>query len=260
MLMNTQDIIFIQADWVAPNCAVIGDVTMGAGSSLWHGVVVRGDTAQVSVGKNCIISDLTHISSVNRRNGDRVVLEDNVFVGPNARLDACHLESFSYVGMGASIGRGAVVESFAVVAAGAHVPEGATVPSGQIWAGSPAHYLRDLTQEEKHIISESNLEMQQLAQIYNEETEKNFREQLDSKDELLKYLRADPETKLQDKLAEYGLPETHEDLEYIEHRVYHDYVGTVDYDIEDPNHEPNAHKKAWIPYEQDLTHYPEVFH
>lgn len=65
--------------------------------------------------------------------------------------------------MGASIGRGAKVESFAVVAAGAKVPEGTTVPSGQIWAGSPARYLRDLTQEEKHIISESNLEMQQLA-------------------------------------------------------------------------------------------------
>lgn len=87
-----------------------------------------------------------------------MVIEDNVYVGPNATLDACHLESFSYVGMGSTIGRGAVVESFAVVAAGASIPEGATVPSGQIWAGSPAHYLRDLTQEEKHIISESNLE------------------------------------------------------------------------------------------------------
>ena len=162
--------------------------------------------------------------------------------------------------MGASVGRGATVESFAVVAAGADVPEGVTVPSGQIWAGSPAQYLRDLTQEEKHIISESNLEMQQLAQIYNEETEKNFREILDSRDNYIRYLRADPDTKLEDKLAEMGMPSTHEDMEFIEHRVYHDYVGTVDYDIEDPNHSENAHSKAWIPYEQDLTHYPEVFH
>lgn len=61
--------------------------------------------------------------------------------------------------MGASVARGATVESFAVVAAGAHVGEGVTVPSGQIWAGSPARYLRDLTQEEKHLLSEHHLEM-----------------------------------------------------------------------------------------------------
>lgn len=47
--------------------------------------------------------------------------------------------------MGASVGRGARVESFAVVSAGAMVADGVTVPSGQIFAGAPAQYLRDLT-------------------------------------------------------------------------------------------------------------------
>jgi len=86
-----------------------------------------------------------------------------VYVGPNVTLDACTLESFSYVGMGASVGRGAVIESFAVVAAGAVVEDGTVVPSGQVWAGSKARYLRDLTQEEKHLISEHLLEMQHLS-------------------------------------------------------------------------------------------------
>lgn len=58
------------------------------------------------------------------------MIGDNAFVGPNVTLDACTLENFSYVSMGATIGRGATVESFAVVAAGAVVPEGATVLSG----------------------------------------------------------------------------------------------------------------------------------
>lgn len=62
--------------------------------------------------------------------------------------------------MGASVGRGSTIESFAVVAAGAAVPEGTTVPSGQIYAGSPARYLRDLTQQEKHMIGEHHFEMQ----------------------------------------------------------------------------------------------------
>ena len=69
-----------------------------------------------------------------------------MYVGANARLDECELESFSYVGMGASVGKGSIVESFSVVAAGANVLPGTTVPSGQIYAGSPATYLRDLTQ------------------------------------------------------------------------------------------------------------------
>ena len=109
---------------------MIGDVTLGSGASLWHGVIVRGDTAAVEIGKNSIVQDLTHISSYQRAAGDKVIIGDNVYIGPNVTLDACTLENFSCVMMGASIHRGATVESFGVVAAGAVVPEGVTVPSG----------------------------------------------------------------------------------------------------------------------------------
>jgi len=56
----------------------------------------------------------------------------------------------------------------------------------------------------------------------------------------LKYNLQDPAEKLQDKLVEMGMPATHDDLEYIEHRVYHDYVGTVDYGLKDPSMSPNG--------------------
>ena len=49
------------------------------------------------------------------------------------------------------------------------------------------------------------------------------------------------------------MPITHDDLEYIEHRVYHDYVGTVDYDHRETNLEEDALTRSWTPYEQDLT-------
>ena len=94
--------------------------------------------------------------------------------------------------MGASVARGAHVEAFGVVSAGSVVEAGTTVPSGQIFAGSPAAYLRDLTQEEKHLMTEHKMEMQQLSQVYSEETEKTFREQLDGIDERIKYRRQDP--------------------------------------------------------------------
>lgn len=233
---------------------MIGDVRLSPGSSIWHGVVARGDTAAITIGKNTVIQDLVHMGSTsNRAAGDKVTIGDNVYVGPNAVLDSCILESFSYVGMGVHVGKGATVESFGVVASGAHVAEGVTVPSGQIWAGTPARYLRDITQEEKHLLSEHHLEIQQLSQVYAEETEKTFRELLDSRDQLLRYQRADPVQKAEDVVAQAGVPVTHEDLDYIEHRVYHDYVGTVDYDIRDPAHSEGSFDRAWLPYEQDMT-------
>lgn len=56
------------------------------------------------------------------------------------------------------------------------------------------------------------------------------------------------------------MPVTHEDFEYIEHRIYHDYVGSADFDHDDANHAAGERYKTWTPYEQDLSNYPEVFH
>lgn len=64
---------------------------------------------------------------------------------------------------------------------------------------------------------------------------------------------------IEEKLAEYGMPLTHEDMEYIEHRAYNDIVATADMDIRDSNSTKEDKKRSWNPYEQDLTHYPEVF-
>jgi hypothetical protein len=45
----------LDSDWVAGNATVIGDVKLGEGASLWHGVIVRGDTAAVQIGKNSVV-------------------------------------------------------------------------------------------------------------------------------------------------------------------------------------------------------------
>lgn len=56
-----------------------------------------------------------------------------------------------------------------------------------------------------------------------------------------------------------GMPITHDDMEYIEHRVYHDYVGSVDYELKDHVIKEETMTRSWTPYEQDLSQYPEVF-
>jgi len=149
----------LAGDWIAPNATVIGDVQIGEGSSFWHSVIVRGDTCQVNIGKNTAVQDGTRIASNAQKAGDKVTIGENVYVGANVSLDACTLDDNAFVGMGSTISRGARVESFAVVSAGAIVAEGVTVPSGQIFAGSPAKYLRDLTQEEKHLMTEHKMEL-----------------------------------------------------------------------------------------------------
>jgi len=49
------------------------------------------------------------------------------------------------------------------------------------------------------------------------------------------------------------MPQTHEDMEYIEHRIYHDYVGSADFQLKDNSHTEGSTTKVWTPYEQDFS-------
>lgn len=84
-----------------------------------------------------------------------------------------------------------------------------------------------------------------MAHVYNEMSELTPREVLEQGDDLLRYMFQDPQERVKDELLEMGMPMTHEDLEYIEHRVYHDYVGTTDYGIEDPNTKEHMATRSW---------------
>jgi carbonic anhydrase/acetyltransferase-like protein (isoleucine patch superfamily) len=81
-------------------------------------------------------------------------------------LHACTLEDRSFVGMRALVMDGVVVESGAWVAAGAVVPPGKRVPAGQIWAGVPARFLRELTPGEAAYILQSSRNYAKLGQEY----------------------------------------------------------------------------------------------
>jgi carbonic anhydrase/acetyltransferase-like protein (isoleucine patch superfamily) len=121
----------LTADWVATNAVLVGDVTLGSGSSVWHGTKLRGDTCPIKIGNNSIVQDNSRIGSNSGPDAAEINIGDNVYIGANANVDAAaDLESFSYVGMGASVGKGATVQSFGVLAAGAVLPDGETVPSG----------------------------------------------------------------------------------------------------------------------------------
>lgn len=142
--------------FIAPSADIIGDVEIGSKCGIWFNCVIRGDVAHIRIGDRTNIQDGTVIHVT--RNGHPTIIGSGVTVGHKALLHACNLESDSFIGMGAIIMDDVIVESGAMVAAGALVTPGKTVKKGQIWAGNPAKYFRDLTEKEAAFIkiSENN--------------------------------------------------------------------------------------------------------
>ncbi len=142
--------------FIAETAVVIGDVEIGAGSSIWYGCVLRGDVNRIRVGRNTNLQDGTIVHCNNDRNGDYretgggepTYIGDGVVVGHMALIHACTVGDGAFIGMRSVILDRAVVEPRAMVAAGAVVTPGKTVPSGQIWAGMPARYWRDMSAAE----------------------------------------------------------------------------------------------------------------
>jgi carbonic anhydrase/acetyltransferase-like protein (isoleucine patch superfamily) len=135
--------------WLAPDAKVIGDVRIGARSSIWYGAVLRGDDEQIAVGAETNLQDgcVVHADP-----GTPVLLGDFVTVGHRAVLHGCTVHDRALIGMGAILLNGSVVGSQAQVAAGAVVTEGFAVPPGCLVAGVPARVRRELTDDETRAI------------------------------------------------------------------------------------------------------------
>lgn len=133
--------------WVAPTAVVVGDVTIGPGSSIWYHCVLRGDTNFIRIGARTNIQDgsILHVN----RDTFPCILGDDVTVGHGATVHACVVEDGGFVGMGATVLDGAVVGRGAVLAAGALLTPNKTMGPNELWAGSPARFVRIIPDEER---------------------------------------------------------------------------------------------------------------
>lgn len=169
--------------FVAPGAVVIGDVEIGAHSSIWFGCVVRGDVNKIRIGQRTNIQDGTviHVASGDQpaRLGDNLsaqqstkswtgyptLIGDDVTVGHMALLHACVVETGAFVGMKAAVMDGAVIEGQGMLAAGAVLTPGKRISRGQLWAGTPARFWRDLSLED---VAQFPLRAQQYADLAGE--------------------------------------------------------------------------------------------
>jgi carbonic anhydrase/acetyltransferase-like protein (isoleucine patch superfamily) len=131
--------------WVADSAQVIGNVSMADGASAWFGVVVRGDTERIVIGKNTNVQDG---SVIHADPGFPTILQDNVTIGHHVMLHGCTIGEGSLVGIQAVVLNGAKIGKHCLVGAGSLVTENKEFPDGSMILGSPAKVVRSLTPEQ----------------------------------------------------------------------------------------------------------------
>lgn len=141
---------------VAENAAVIGDVVIGPGSSVWFGAVLRGDKSGVRLGENTNVQDNAVLH--NARLGNRVT------VGHAAVLDGCAVEDDCLIGMNATVLHDAVIGRGSLIAAGALIPEGMEVPPGSLVMGVPGRVRGCVTPEQADMMAQDWQQYVRLAE------------------------------------------------------------------------------------------------
>ena len=136
--------------WVADSAQVIGTVELGENASVWFGVVIRGDTETIKVGRNTNIQDQ---SMLHADIGVPLTLGDNVTVGHQVMLHGCTIGDGSLIGIQAVVLNHAKIGRNCIVGAGAVVTEGKEFPDNSLIVGAPAKAVRELTQEQVKLLS-----------------------------------------------------------------------------------------------------------
>lgn len=150
--------------FIAAGVVLAGDVTIGANSSVWFNSVLRGDVAPITVGCNTNIQDGTVIHT-SRFDGPTHI-GDNITIGHMALIHGCTLKSNCFIGMHATVMDKAIVEEWAFVAAGALITPGKVIGAYELWAGSPAKFIRRVSEQEIEFFKDNVDNYKKLANDY----------------------------------------------------------------------------------------------
>lgn len=160
------------AAFVAPGVRMIGDVEIGPDASIWYNCVLRGDVNRIRIGARTNVQDgsVIHVDSPKpgEEAGHPTLIGEEVLIGHLALVHGCILHDRAFVGLGAIVMDGCTIESDAMLAAGAMLTPGRTIPSGQLWAGRPAKYVRDLGAAELAGMREGVAHYVALARMHRE--------------------------------------------------------------------------------------------
>lgn len=132
--------------YVDASAQVIGDVEIGADSSVWMNAVVRGDVNLIRIGQRSNVQDGTVVHVMHETHPTRI--GDDVTIGHAAIVHGCTIGNRVLIGMGATILNGAVIGDDTIVAAGTLVTEGAVIAPRSLVMGSPGKVRRTLSDDD----------------------------------------------------------------------------------------------------------------
>jgi len=121
--------------FIAPGAVVVGDVTLGARSSVWFNAVLRGDVDRIEVGEDSNIQDG---SVVHMDEGSPALIGSRVTIGHGAIIHGCVIEDDCLIGMGAVVLTGACIGAGSLIGAGTLVREKQVITPGSMALGVPA--------------------------------------------------------------------------------------------------------------------------
>jgi carbonic anhydrase/acetyltransferase-like protein (isoleucine patch superfamily) len=150
--------------YVADNATIIGDVHIGARSSIWFGAVLRGDVYHIRVGSETSIQDNTVIHVTHDRFATTV--GNKVTVGHSVVLHGCAIGDLCIIGMGAIVLDQVEVGERCIVGAGALLTPGTKVPPGHLVVGAPARIKRALSAAELEWLAASAAHYVELGKAY----------------------------------------------------------------------------------------------
>jgi carbonic anhydrase/acetyltransferase-like protein (isoleucine patch superfamily) len=139
--------------FIAPSADVIGDVEVGANSSVWFQCVLRGDVNWIRIGSRTNVQDhsMLHVT----RKKYPLLIGDEVTIGHRVLLHGCTLRNRILVGMGAIIMDDAEIGDECIIGAGTLVTQRMKVPPRSLVVGSPGKVIRSLKPDELAFLSKS---------------------------------------------------------------------------------------------------------
>ncbi len=126
--------------YLADNAAIIGDVEIGSGCSIWFSTVLRGDVNSIRIGNGVNIQDGSVLHTLYQKS--TIEIGNDVSVGHNVTIHGAKICDGALIGMGSVVLDHVVVGEGAIIAAGSVVLSNTIVEPGSIYAGVPAKFVK----------------------------------------------------------------------------------------------------------------------
>lgn len=131
--------------FLAETATIIGDVIIGEQCSIWYNAVIRGDVNAIRIGHKVNVQDNVMLHCTYERFA--LSIGNDVSIGHNAIVHGCTVHDNVLIGMGAIVMDDCVIESNSIIGAGSVVIQGTHIKSGEVWAGTPARKIKDISAE-----------------------------------------------------------------------------------------------------------------